>query len=126
MNLSGDLTGARAAIVNRTHRVVRQRAEQMKSRRSSARDLILPLLICSALLLMMSYALWTVLASGVSIASVGDELEEKAGKLLGLFSMDADGPLSVLFFWFLPVSAVAMGVVFFRRTQGRRNDEVSR
>ena len=125
MNFSGDLSGARAAIVNRTHRVVRERAEQMKSRRSSARDLIVPLLICSALLLMMSYALWTVLA-GTSIASVGDELQEKAGKLLGLFSMDADGPFSVLFFWFLPVSAVAMGVVFFRRTQGRRNDEVSR
>lgn len=125
--LAVDLSGARAAIVNRTHRVVRERAEQMKTRRNSARGLVLPLLICSALLLMMSYALWTVLANGAtSIATVGGEFEQEAGRLLSTLSGDTDGPLSVLFFWFLPVSAVALGTLLFRRTHGRRGDEAMR
>jgi ABC-type Na+ efflux pump permease subunit len=115
--------GARAAIVNRTHRVVRERAQQMKKQQSSARGLVIPLLICSVLLLMMSYALWTVLSSGG--ASIG-ELQEKAGKLLGVHAMDTDGPLSVLFFWFLPVSAVALGTVLFRRSRGHGDGEVTR
>ena len=114
---------ARAAIVNRTHRVVRERAEQMRAQRSSVRSLAVPLLICSVLLLMMSYALWTVLSSG---GSAMGELEEEAGKLLGIHAMDTDGPLSMLFFWFVPVSAVTMGTVLFRRTRGRKDDEVTR
>ncbi len=115
--------GARAAIVNRTHRVVRERAQQLKARRSSVRSLVVPLLICSVLLLMMSYALWTVLSSGG--ASIG-ELQVEAGRLLDVHAMDTDGPLSVLFFWFLPVSAVTMGTVLFRRSRGRGDGEVTR
>ncbi len=112
---SGLSSGARAALVNRTHRVVRERAEQMQSKRNSARELVVPLLVCSVLLLMMSYALWTVLAGGTTTL---EEFRQEAGKLLGGHLMDTDGPLSVLFFWFLPVSAVALGTVLFRRSRG--------
>lgn len=113
---------ARAAIVNRTHRVVRERAQQMKARRSSARDLVVPLLICSALLLMVVYAVWTVLAGGGAMG----ELQEEAGRLLGVHAMDTDGSLSVLFFWFVPVSAVVLGTVLFRRSRGHGDDGVTR
>ena len=87
----------------------------MQSKRNSARELVVPLLVCSVLLLMMSYALWTVLAGGTTTL---EEFRQEAGKLLGGHLMDTDGPLSVLFFWFLPVSAVALGTVLFRRSRG--------
>ncbi len=118
---------ARAAIVNRTHRVVRERAEKMQARRSNARGLVVPLAICSVLLLMLSYAAWTVFSgSALGFGTVGSELEEQASKLLSMPAIDTDGPGSVLFLWFLPISAVALGTVMFRRSRDRRNDEVGR
>lgn len=115
---------ARAAVVNRTHRVVRERAQQMQQQRSKVRSLALPLLICSVLLLMLSYAAWTVFSG--TAAGFGYELEEEAGKLLSGQTLDTGGPGFVLFLWFLPVSAVALGTVMFRRTRDHRHDEVSR
>ncbi len=117
-------TNARAAIVNRTHRVVRERAQQMQQQRSNARSLALPLTICSVLLLMLSYAAWTVFSG--TAAGFGSELEEEAGKLLSGSALDTGGPGFVLFLWFLPVSAVTLGSVMFRRTRDHRHNEVSR
>ncbi len=118
---------ARAAIVNRTHRVVRARAQQMQKQRSNVRGLVVPLLICSALMLMLSYAAWTVFSGNAAgFGGVGAELEEEAGKLLSGPAMDTGGPGYVLFLWFLPVSAVALGTVMFRRSRNLRDDEVGR
>ena len=88
------------------------------------RSLTVPLVICSALLLMLSYAVWTVLTG--SAAAFGSEIEEEAGKLLSGQVMDTGGPVYVLFLWFLPVSAVALGTVMIRRARGRENGEVVR
>ena len=44
---------ARAAIVNRTHRVVRERALAMQTRKRAERDLLVPCLVCSVVLLLM-------------------------------------------------------------------------
>ncbi len=121
------LGNARATVVNRTHRVVRKRAEQMQTQRNSVRGLIVPLMICSALLLMLSYAAWTVLPGSSSLlGSVGSELEQEAGRLLENPVLETGGPGSILFFWFLPVSAVTLGTVMFRRSRDRRDDEVRR
>lgn len=111
-------SAARAAIVNRTHRVVRERAEQMQKRRKSRRELILPLLICSAVLLIVAYAAWVVF-SGTGFAAVGSEIEQQAGKLLTGQTMDTGGPMFLLLLWFLPISVVTGAVLFLRR--GRRN-----
>lgn len=117
---------ARAALVNRTHRVVRERAETMRARRKSARDLVVPLLICSALLLMVCYAVWTVVSNTFGFAAVGTEIEEEAGRLMSGQAMDSGGPVYLLLMWFLPVSLVTLATVLFRRSRGRANDEVTR
>ena len=122
--------GARAAIVNRTHRVVRERAEAMHARRKSARDLVVPLLICSALLLMLCYAVWTVVSNNFGFAAiettVSTEIEEGASRLMSGQAMDSGGPVYLLLLWFLPVSAVTLATVLFGRTRGRARDEVTR
>ena len=127
----GESSGnARSAIVNRTHRVVRERATAMQARRRAARSLALPLLICSALLLMVCHAVWaTVSQSSFGIGelgAVGEELEETAGKLLNGQAMDAGGPVYLLLMWFLPVSVLTLAIVLFRRTRSRHDDEVLR
>ncbi len=50
---------ARASVVNRTHRVVRDRARVMQARGSRVRSLMVPLAICSILLLLTCLAVWT-------------------------------------------------------------------
>ena len=76
---------------------------------------------------MLSYAAWSVFSgTAAGFGSVGAELEDEASKLLNIPSMDTGGPGYVLFLWFLPVSAVALGTVMVRRSHGRRDDEVSR
>ncbi len=123
-----DFAGARAAVVNRTHRVVRERAVSMQKQRSNARGLVLPLLICSALLVMVCYAVSAVVSGtgfGV-IDSVETELQEQAGRLLSSQAMDTGGPMYLLLMWFLPVTAVTLAMVLFRRLRGRSDDEVTR
>lgn len=118
--LHGDSTpvaAARAAVVNRTHRVVRERAQQMQRQRRSRRELVLPLLICSAVLAVVCYAAWVV-ASGTGFGAVGTELQQEAGKLLTGQTIDTGSPVFLLLLWFLPISVVTVGALYLRR--GRR------
>src|SRR4051812_21180414 len=57
--LSSAEFGVRGGVVNRTHRVVRQRAKVIKARRSHVRSLMLPLVVCSALLILSTVAVWS-------------------------------------------------------------------
>ncbi len=50
---------ARASLVNRTHRVVRERAKAMSARRSRMRSLWAPLAVCASLLVILVTAVWT-------------------------------------------------------------------
>src|SRR5580700_7588336 len=52
-------TAARAGVVNRTHRVVRQRAQVIQARRSRVRGLMVPLILCSVLILLTAGAVWS-------------------------------------------------------------------
>lgn len=121
---------ARAAIVNRTHRVVRERAEAMQARRRNVRDLVVPLVICSVLLVMVCYAVWIVVSNNFGFApmasSVSTEIEAEASKLMNGQMMDSGGSVYILMMWFLPVSAVTLATILFRRTRGRADDEVTR
>jgi hypothetical protein len=95
---------ARASMVNRTHRVVRERAKKMQAYRSRVRSLWIPLTICSAFLLMICSAVWTVL-DGYELIPIGIP--------------DSSDQFLVLFLWFFPLSMALLLTVLFRRMRGR-------
>jgi hypothetical protein len=95
---------ARASVVNRTHRVVRERAKSMAARRSRFRSLWIPLAICSSLLIIICTAVWTALdAYDVTPSGVPD----------------ASNQFLVLCLWFLPVSMALLAVALFQRARKR-------
>jgi hypothetical protein len=98
--------GAQASVVNRTHRVVRERAVQMSTRRNQMRSLWLPVIVCASMLMIVVTAAWTML----------DQYE-----LNPIGMPDASDQYVVLLFWFLPVTAALLAIVWLRRTQNRRS-----
>ena len=99
---------ARAVIVNRTHRVVREEALRLREQRIRSRGLWAPLTICSALLLVICYAIWGVLAGNeptpTGIPDASDQM------------------LLLLLLWSLPVAAVVLGLIWFRRGRGHHEN----
>jgi hypothetical protein len=95
---------ARASVVNRTHRVVRERAKTIAARRSRIRSLWIPLAVCSSLLVIICTAVWSALdAYDVTPTGVPD----------------ASNQFLVLCLWFFPVSMALLAVVLFRRARKR-------
>jgi hypothetical protein len=99
---------ARGSVVNRTHRVVRERAKTMAARRSRFRSLWIPMAICSALVVIFCTAVWSVL----------DQYEVTPTGV-----PDASNQFLVLFLWFFPVSMALLALVLFRRARKRSNGE---
>jgi len=95
---------ARASVVNRTHRVVRERAKTMAARRSRVRSLWIPLAVCSSLLVIICTAVWSAL----------DQYDVTPSGV-----PDASNQFLVLCLWFLPVSMVLLAVVLFHRARKR-------
>jgi len=95
---------ARASVVNRTHRVVRERAKTIAARRSRVRSLWIPLAVCSSLLIIISTAVWSAL----------DQYDVTPSGV-----PDASNQFLVLCLWFLPVSLVMLAVVLFQRARKR-------
>ncbi len=95
-------TAASSSRVNRTHRVVRERASVLKARRSRARSLMLPLAICSALLIAVCFAVWSILA----------QYEQTPNGAPG-----ASNQMIVLILWSLPVSAALLAVIWYRQSR---------
>jgi hypothetical protein len=106
--LDGVNTSARASAVNRTHRVVRERARTIATRRSMIRSLWIPLAVCSALLVIIASAVWNIL----------DQYDVNANGL-----PDASNQFLVLLVWFLPMSMALLALVLFRRTRKRADQE---
>ena len=101
-------TGASAERVNRTHRVVRERAKTIAERRSKIRSLWLPVVIFSSVLVAICIAVWMVL----------DEYE-----IVAAGSQVASYQVLVPLLWSIPVSAALLAVVWFRQSRsdaGRR------
>lgn len=111
---------ARAAIVNRTHRVIRERATAMQARKRTVRDLMVPVGICSALLLVIATAVWAVADEG--LAGWEDGLWKRVMDLGG----DAGNSVSILLVWFLPLSVVTAAIVLWRRSRNSSADGVLR
>ena len=103
-------TVARAGVVNRTHRVVRQRARVMQARRSYVRSLMVPLILCSALLTLTIAAVWTGLYQ-----YQGEAAEVVQADVAAL--TDANNHFLVVMLWFVPVTLAVLGAVWFRRTR---------
>jgi hypothetical protein len=95
---------ARASVVNRTHRVVRERAQTMALRRDRIRSLWIPLAVCSSLLIIICTAVWSALDAYDATPS-------------GV--PDASNQFLVLCLWFLPVSMALFAVVLFQRARKR-------
>jgi hypothetical protein len=95
---------ARASVVNRTHRVVRERARTIAARQSRVRSLWIPLAVCSSLLVILCTAVWSAL----------DAYEATPNGV-----PDASNQFLVLCLWFLPVSMALLAVVLFQRARKR-------
>jgi hypothetical protein len=93
---------ASSAMVNRTHRVIRERARTVKERRSKIRSLWIPFILFSSLLLGVCFAVWTVL----------EEYE-----LYAAGSQVAGYQVVVPLLWSIPVSAAVLAVVWFRQSR---------
>jgi hypothetical protein len=101
---------ARGSVVNRTHRVVRERARSIAARRSHVRSLWIPLTVCSSLLIILSTAVWSIL----------DQYEVNPTGV-----PDASNQFLVLLMWFLPVSMALLALVLFRRARKRADREAT-
>ncbi len=113
--------GARAAVVNRTHRVVRERASAMRARRRRVLELVVPIVICSAVLWIMAHAVLSIADSSLS------GIEEGLWRHVSELGADAGMTVSLLLVWFVPLSVVTAAIVLLRRSRfAHRNDEVIR
>jgi hypothetical protein len=110
-------TGARASVVNRTHRVVRQRAKVMQARRSHVRGLMVPLILCSILLILTAVAVWSGLYQGVEVVEAD---------VAALATSDANNHFLVMLLWFVPVSIVLLGTFLIRRSRSASGHETVR
>ena len=106
--LTGMDTAARSSRVNRTHRVVRERAQVLAARRDRERSLWVPMAVCSALVLIICTAGWSVL----------DQYEVSPTGV-----PDSSNQFLVLVLWFFPVSMALLAMVWFRRTRKRGGRE---
>lgn len=108
MNIPESNGNARASVVNRTHRVVREQALDMRAQQERKRSLWVPLAIFSVLLPVICYAFWAML-DGYDLTPNGVP--------------DASDQLVVMMMWFIPVTALVLGTVWLRRS---RMNEVQR
>jgi hypothetical protein len=102
---------ARAQVVNRTHRVVREQAMDLQEQKRRSRSLWAPLVICSSLLLAICYAVWGML-DGYDLTPTGIP--------------DASDQVLLLLLWSLPITAFLLGLVWIGRGRGRANHEAPR
>lgn len=112
--LNGMDTGARGPVVNRTHRVVRERAKMMQQRRSHVRSLMLPMIVCGALLILTVFAVW----SGLYQYQASEAAE--AVQDVATAAANQTDQVMVSLMWFVPVSLTVLAVIWF--TRSRRAD----
>ncbi|WP_263381112.1 hypothetical protein [Granulicella paludicola] len=108
-----DFGNARASVVNRAHRVIRAQALMMREEKQKKQSLWVPVVIFSALMLVMCYAIWFLL-DGYDLTPNGVP--------------DASDQMMIFLLWCLPVTAMLLGTVWFKRGRGRvgGNGEVTR
>ncbi len=93
---------ARVKLVNRTHRIVRERAQNLKSQRSRGRSLWIPMAICGAFLMILCTAIWSLL----------DQYDLTPNGV-----PDASSQIFIFLLWFFPVSAAILALAWAHRTR---------
>ncbi len=102
-NLHADSsTAARAQLVSRTHRVVRERAQTLSSQRSRRRGLWIPMTISAAFLVILCTAIWALL----------DQYELTLNGV-----PDASSQILLFLLWFFPVSAAILALAWAHRSR---------
>jgi hypothetical protein len=101
---------ARAQVVNRTHRVVRERAKVMQERRNYVRSLMVPLVLCAVILVLAASAVWSGLYQY--------QAAEAAQDVASLASTDSNNQVLVALWWFVPVSLVLLVAIWVRHARG--------
>ena len=104
---------AHSGVVNRTHRVIRERARAMQQKRTRERSLMVPLIICSALLILSILAVWTGL---YQYQAVEEAAEAVQADVTALATTD-NNQLLVILLWFVPVSVAVLTTVWVRRSR---------
>ncbi|MEO6924656.1 MAG: hypothetical protein ABI142_12585 [Bryocella sp.] len=104
-------TGARASVVNRTHRIIREQALVMQANRRRRRSLWIPIGIFSVLISIIFVALWSI-AAAYDATSGGVP--------------DAGDQLMVWTMWIAPLTIVMLGLVWLQRQRQRRKEDHSR
>jgi hypothetical protein len=87
----------------------------LATRRSEARSLWIPLAVCSALLIMLSSSIWSLLA----------QYDVTPNDVNPIGAPDASNQFLVLLMWFLPMSMAVLALVMFRRARKRADNEAS-
>lgn len=108
--------GARSAVVNRTHRVVRERARVLHERRSRVRSLMAPMLLCAVLLTLSVLAVWTGMYQYQAV-------EAMEADVAAIAAADLNNHALVALLWFVPVSLAVLITVWLRRTRHSSEDE---
>ena len=98
---------ARSAVVNRTHRIVRAEALTLREQKEKKRSLWLPLLLFSALMTAICFAVWSTLDS-YDLAPNGVP--------------DTRDQMMLFLMWFVPVTALVVVVVWLKRVRGRSSN----
>jgi hypothetical protein len=112
---------AHAGVVNRTHRVVRERAMVMQQKRNRERSLMVPVIICSVLLILSVLAVWTGLYQ-YEAAEAAEAAEAVQADVATLATTD-NNHFMVILLWFVPVSAAVLTTVWVRRSRNNADDE---
>lgn len=102
---------ANAELVNRTHRVIRERARSLQAQKREVRSLWIPLSVSAGLLALICFAAWTVF----------DEYEVNPSGL-----PDAGQQMLIFLMWCLPLSAAVMAIVWFRRASAFNDNRPGR
>ena len=102
---------ARASMVNRTHRIVRERANSLNARRDLVRSLWFPMAVSSAMLVILCSTVWSVFEQYEAVPSGVPESGDQS---------------FVLLLWFLPISVTVLAAVWFRRVRGGSGEDATR
>ena len=114
---------ASSRVVNRTHRVVRQRAQVLKARRSRVRSMMVPLVLCSALLILTVAAVWSGL---YEYQGAADALQDVSSTIAAATDKPMDNEFLVTLFWFVPVTLAVLGTVWVTRSRAGATSEIGR
>lgn len=111
LRLPGMNAGASATVINRTHRVVRERAKTIREQKLRVRSLWIPLVVSFGFLVSILFAVYSV-------------LEETEVMTNGV--PDSSQQMLMLALWCIPLSIILLAVVWFRRASANSNNESRR